>query len=341
MFRGLVIAVGRLFADLSRHRSPLRIATGVALGTSLGFLPIDNLVWLLLLVAVLFLPVHQLSAAAAWLSTSLFAGHLSVIPDTLGAWLLSFTGFQWFVVQCHALPWSAWLRLNNTLVVGSLACGLSMLVPNWIALRMLAGRPKREPADPLDELANIAAPYRKIPSSTSRSRSTKAPVASGALDEAANPPTLVAPPVIAATASGPAMQSTSPAKTTTLRVDPPHTSPSSDSTVEDEGFEQVTLRETFIEVVRLRAPQPHLFSQTHDRNDAMLLESKTSIVSVTDSPIVSHQDQSTAEGNDPVVTRYSPAHHQLSGPKSSTSLRFLLRHLKSNHRSSDRAETQA
>lgn len=342
MFRGLIIAVGRLFADLSQHRSPLRIATGVALGTSLGFLPIDNLVWFLLVVAVLFLPVHQLSAVAAWFTTSCFGSQVSVIPDALGAWILSLKGVQWFVVQSHAIPWSAWLRLNNTLVVGSLACGFSMLVPNWIALRMLAGLPKRQAADSLDELEHIAGPYRKIPSSSSHPKTPHEPVPSAALAGAVPLPEIVAPSVISSSTVHAAMQTNSPGPTITLRVDPPHASPASDSTTDDESIEQVTLRETFIEVVRLRATQSPLSSPIHDRNDAMLLESKTPTDSATDSPMMSRQCQSTAEATiDSVVTRYSPAHHPLSGPKSSSSLRFLLRHLKSNHRSPDRAETQA
>ena len=342
MFRGLFIGVGRLFADLSQHRSPFRIAIGAAMGTSLGFLPIDNLVWFLLLMAVLFLPVHQLSAVAAWLTTSCLGSYGSVVPDALGAWLLSLKGFQWLVVQSHTIPWSAWLRLNNTLVVGSLACGLSMFFPNWIALRILAGRPNRRASDPLDELANIAAPYRKMTSSSSRTRILSDPVSSNALADTSPPPTIVVSPALASTASSPAMQTTPPAPKSTLRVDPPHGSPASDSITEDQSVEQVTLRETFIEVVRLRAPQPPLLSPTHDRNEAMLLESLTPKDSETDSPIESHQARSTAEETiDSVVTRYSPAHHQLSGPKSSSSLRFLLRHLKSNHRSPDRAETQA
>lgn len=332
MYRGLVIGVGRLFADLSQHRSPFRIAMGGALGTSLGLLPIDNLVWFLLLMAVLFLPVHQLSAVVAWLTTSCLGSYGSVVPDALGAWLLSLKGFQWLVVQSHAIPWSAWLRLNNTLVVGSLACGLSMFFPNWIALRILVGRPNRRVFHPLDELANIAAPYRKMSSSSSRTKTLSDPVASDALAGPASPPTILV---------SPAMQTIPPAPTIALRVDPPHGSPASDSITEDQSVEQVTLRETFIEVVRLRAPQPPLFSPTPDRNEAMLLESLTPKDSETDSPTVSHQDRSTVEETiDSAVTRYSPAHHQLSGPKSSSSLRFLLRHLKSNHRSPDRAETQ-
>lgn len=350
MFRGLVTSTHRFLTELTQHRSPGRIAIGLALGTSLGFLPVDNLVWVMLLLSVLFLPVHQLSAIAAWILVGVLGNAFSVVPDAIGDWLLSKDSVRWFVVQLHSVPLGAWFRLNNTLVLGSFAFGLIMLIPNWVAGLALCKRAERQRGHArVDDFADVATVYRKAPVSPS------APAAPIAPSTALAPVAPRAPATVPPTRSEPiatefvstaetSLESTSRSLPLSLRIDPPHQDFGLVPAEESHCSDQLAIRETFIELVRLRVPQPHPSSPTNDRTDAMLLETKTPSAPLPESPSGLRADGDESNGmisNDSKTTRYSPAHQQLSGPKSSNSLRFLLRHLTSHRGGHESQETQA
>jgi uncharacterized protein (TIGR03546 family) len=311
MFRGLVASAHRLLAELSQHRSPDRIAWGMALGTSFGFIPMDNLVSALLLLSILFLPIHQLSAAGAWIATSLVGGVLAGIPETLGSWLLSLGFVQWLVCQCHALPLGPWLRLNNTLVLGGLAFGLMTLIPNWISWRFFARRARDQfVTGLLSDMAENATAYRKASSDA-----TQSPVAA------------------------PVPMSMSSASEE-LEVEPTPPSIAMGSLQDIEQVESLTLQETFIEVVRLRASLSHFSVPAEVMNNTMILETETASAPQTMSDSVSAcADASTTAASVPYTTRCSPAHTLISGPKSSNSLQYLLRHLATHRDSQASAES--
>lgn len=361
MFQGLVVSARRFLFEITQHRSPANMAMGGALGISLGFLPIDNLVWVLFLVAILFLPVHQLSAGAAWLMTILLGDQLSGIPNTFGEWILSMDGVRWCVVQWHSLPLGPWFRLNNTLVVGSLACGLILLIPNLVWGRIVSRQRRPRSIHPLEELTQEAKSYRKMMSpSISRERNDRIDdqPAKVAWSTSRPAPMVMEQPTIGTATIGtatiePSSQPESPSTPQvplvpySLRIDLSHTDSDSGSSTDEQGtdeqgIDQLAIRETFIEVVRLRAPQPPQPSPRNDRKDTMLVESKTSIASVPDRVMELQSEESAgATSNDSAVTRYSGAHQQLSGPKSSNSLRFLLRHLTTPRRESEPTESEA
>jgi uncharacterized protein (TIGR03546 family) len=352
MFRGLVISAGKLRADLSQHRTPDKIAMGVAMGSTLGFLPMDNLVWALLFVGVLFLPVHQLSAFAAWLFVGLLSSYLSVLPNSLGDWLLTWDVVRWFAVRCHGLPMGAWFRLNNTLVLGSLSLGVMMLMSSWLARRVFVKQTSlRKSSYIFDRADEPMTAYRKIGSMATQletqlpARDASALVTNNSLAIAI---TSIDPP-------NPSEMTVSVASSTrdfSLRMDPPHPSShqglheeaarESHNFEESDDIDQVTIRETFIEVIRLRASQPLLHSPTNDQSSPMILESQQPdvLVPATDNVVSSiGTTVATSEVKESVMTRLSPAHQQLSGPKSSNSLRFLLSHLTSHRSAQDCPES--
>jgi uncharacterized protein (TIGR03546 family) len=326
MFRGLVASAHQLQSEATQHRSPGKIAIGLAMGMSLGLIPLDNLVWFMLLMGVLFLPVHQVAAVSAWVVTSLFSSQLSVVPHALGDWLLSMDGVRGCVRQAQVIPAGAWFRLNNTLVVGSLALGLVSLLPSWVVLLVLGGKSQQRTSPGVDDFSQVATVYRKSSPSIARVTierelpASQVPFADTTLAENI----AVAPAV-------------------SLRVDSAHPDLSSVSNEHDTEANSITIRETFIEVIRLRAPQPPHFSSTNDRKEAMFVETENSIASISASAseTVSQEEPSGTQVNDAVLTRYSPAHQQLSGPKSSNSLRFLLRHLTSHRNAAEGPESQA
>ena len=348
MFRGLVISAGKLRAELSQHRSPDKIAMGVAMGSTLGFLPMDNLVWALLFVGVLFLPVHQLSAFAAWMFVGLLSSYLAVLPNSLGDWLLTWDVVRWLAVQCHGLPMGAWFRLNNTLVLGSLSLGVMMLISNGLARRMFFKRSSlRKSSYIFDRADEPMTVYRKVGSMATQLETQGPAQANGALVTNHSPAiaiTSIDPPHPCEMTVSVAL----PTRDYSLRMDPPHqglheeADRGSRDTEESDDIDQVTIRETFIEVIRLRASQPHLHSPTNDQSSPMILESQQPdvLVPATDNVVSSvGATESTSEVTESVMTRLSPAHQQLSGPKSSNSLRFLLSHLTSHRSAQDCPES--
>jgi hypothetical protein len=112
---------------------------------------------------------------------------------------------------------------------------------------------------------------------------------------------------------------------------------------DSDDIDQVTIRETFIEVIRLRASQPPLPLPTNDQSNPMILESQQPelLVPVTDNVVSSMGTaEATTDVKESIMTRLSPAHQQLSGPKSSNSLRFLLSHLTSHRGAQDCLESE-
>lgn len=338
MFRGLVISAGKLRADLSQHRSPGKIALGLAMGCTLGLLPMDNLVWAILFVAVLFLPVHQLGAFSAWVVVGLTSRYLSAVPEAIGEGLLNWESVRGLVVQCHQLPLGAWFRLNNTLVLGSLVCGVTAVIPAWIAIRSLARQSDRKGSDPIFYGVDESLPaYRKVVLQTPRERTPAQPTSTATSDiDTDTVPAVVAQSNLATgmatgTVPGVAAESGAP-KAKVLRIDARHRDSDSRS---DESYPQdeVTIRETFIEVIRLRATQPHLPLPNNEQSNTMILESQKSelLVPASDELVLSSASaEANTASSETTMARLSPPHQILAGPKSSNSLRFLLRHLTSH-----------
>lgn len=344
MFRGLVLFGRKVFADLSHHRTPGGMAAGMALGTSLGFLPVDNLVWVMLLLSVLFLPIHPWSAAMAWGGVAVLGSYLAFIPNAIGEWLLSWEWVRWGVVHSYSVPLGAWLRLNNTMVLGSLATGASMMMPHWVFGVLRTSRTQRlVPSTFFDDLSDVAAMYRKTASKT---------VLLGPLETPATVPGSIAPsergmPESAELPSGAwpengSVEAGGSAEAKRLRVDPIPIGIERMLAVDDQHDGRIMLRETFIEVVRLRATEPPSSSPGILSKNAMLLDTQPTAVSSPDpSTNVATQGSLAGTANDSIVTRYSPPHQPLSGPKSSSGLRFLLQHLATHRGSQEQSESRA
>lgn len=175
MFRMLGRGAQRLLTEISQHRTPEQIAWGLAIGVSFGLVPMDSIISVLLLFAILILPVNHLCAAIAFVSMSLAGRFVAPIPNALGLWILS---HQWVVNTLgaiYSLPLVPWLRLNNTMVVGGFCLGILSVAPNYITLRWLVRRTQSKIQQwSIDEVARQAPEFRKI----SSERSTRNPILS-------------------------------------------------------------------------------------------------------------------------------------------------------------------
>lgn len=335
MLRTLVTSAQRLLAEISQHRSPDRIAMGIALGTSFGLVPMDNLVSVGLLLAILFLPIHQLSASIAIAIVAILSPMLWPIPDAIGRWFFSMSWARSCVASLHALPLMPWFRLNNTVVMGGILFGLTTWMPQYLVMRWMARRAQRQLADwSVDEIAEEAISYRKAIAAATRFQSI---TQAAALPHTPPPPLLTpAPQIVVETAPTAAMVlniTSVPAVLTPFpEAVPAH---ALDAT-------ETVLRETIIEVVRFRQSSPHVSSSIEPKQEVMIVEQNLS--GGNESTMTSHVIPTSAPGmanSSSVKLVFDPIHQPLIGPKSSNSLRYLMRHLTASRDTHQESETHS
>ncbi len=114
--------------------SPKQIAGGFALGALIGLLPLLSLTNFLLVLLILLI---QVNIGAAFLGAAvfgLFGFLLDPLSNQIGYLLLvnlrSLTPFWTWLYNLPLLPFT---RFNNTLVMGSLAIGILIFIPLFIA----------------------------------------------------------------------------------------------------------------------------------------------------------------------------------------------------------------
>lgn len=113
-----------------------RYGWAVGLGMAFGLIPKDSAVCYLFACLALFLPVSVPAAIVSAVAFTGLAPWLDRWTDPLGFWLLSHPGLEGFWRGLEAVPWSVWLRLQNTVVVGSTVVVLVALLPvQWLVTR--------------------------------------------------------------------------------------------------------------------------------------------------------------------------------------------------------------
>jgi len=134
-----------------------RLALAVTLGMVIGLIPKDSAIgWGIMAVAIM-LPIPLLATLATALACTFLGLCLDAWTDPLGFWLLTTPSLSpvWTVVNVS--PPAAWLRLNNSVTVGSLALALLATLPTYLATGWLArlvdrvwinDPPRREPLIP-------------------------------------------------------------------------------------------------------------------------------------------------------------------------------------------------
>jgi len=114
-----------------------RYGWAVALGMAFGLIPKDSAVCYFFALSAAILPI---SIPAAVVSAVAFTGLAPLLDrwtDPLGFWLLSLPALEGFWRGLEAHPAAVWLRLHNSVVVGSTALALTTLLPlGWLVTRL-------------------------------------------------------------------------------------------------------------------------------------------------------------------------------------------------------------
>jgi uncharacterized protein (TIGR03546 family) len=118
-------------------RKPAEVAGGFACGLLLALIPGGNILWVTLFLVSFLLNIN---VGAAMLSLGIFRILVPLadpLLDRLGYGLLSLPELRPFFTRLLDLPLVGFARLNNSLVCGGLVAGLLLLIPSFLAFKIL------------------------------------------------------------------------------------------------------------------------------------------------------------------------------------------------------------
>ena len=123
-----------VFDAVSSNTHPSQIAHAFACGILLSFMPKDNLLWYLVFIMLYFVRIQKSVYTLMFMLGALLAPLLDPVFDKVGWWILTQQGaipvYQWLL----NVPFVAFTKFNNTIVMGSLACGLILYIPlYWLS----------------------------------------------------------------------------------------------------------------------------------------------------------------------------------------------------------------
>lgn len=126
-----------LFKSLNSNSHPGEIAHGVALGVIMGMMPKGNALWYILFVLFFFIRINKAVYLLVTLGVSLCIAPADMLLDALGYQVLTFEPAVPVYRTLLDIPFVAFTKFNNTVVMGSLAAGLILYIPVYILSRLL------------------------------------------------------------------------------------------------------------------------------------------------------------------------------------------------------------
>lgn len=126
-------ALASLLKISSSRYQPPQIATAVAAGVITGFAMQSPVIGLALSCLCWLLPIHLPIYMACTTLAFMYAGQLEIRAGHLGSWLLTQSDAAPLMMSFQSMPYAPWLRLHNTVVVGSVIVGFALSVPVYAA----------------------------------------------------------------------------------------------------------------------------------------------------------------------------------------------------------------
>ena len=130
-------SIVNLFKALNANVNPGEIAHAFSCGILLGFMPKNNLLWYLLFVFILFIRINKPMYLIMTLIASTFSPVMDSLFDTVGYAFLTIPSLSGFFGTLLEIPFVAFTKFNNSVVIGSLICGLVLYIPAYVLGRIL------------------------------------------------------------------------------------------------------------------------------------------------------------------------------------------------------------
>ncbi|MBQ0039397.1 MAG: TIGR03546 family protein [Treponema sp.] len=158
----MVKFIAKLLGALSNNTRPGAIAHAVSCGILLGFVPKDNLLWYVLFVFILFMNIQRGAYALSILLGAALTVFLDPLFDTVGYSILTIESMKATYASLLNIPFVAFTKLNNTVVMGSLVCGIIAYAPVYGLARVFVWAWRKYLAEKVRKL-KIAAVIKNIP----------------------------------------------------------------------------------------------------------------------------------------------------------------------------------
>ena len=130
--------LSKFIKALRSNDTPNQIAWGIALGTILGLTPFFTLQNVVLIIFIILIKVNLSAVIFSLVLYSLIGYILDPVFHALGFFVLVNIDFlQPVWMWLYNLPIAPFTRFNNTVVMGSLAVSLILLVPHYLLFKKL------------------------------------------------------------------------------------------------------------------------------------------------------------------------------------------------------------
>lgn len=152
----------KLIGALSSNTRPGAIAHAVSCGILLGFIPKDNLLWYVLFVFFLFMNIQRGAYVLCILLGAALTVFLDPLFDSVGYSILTVESMGATYAHLLNVPFVAFTKLNNTVVMGSFVCGLAAYLPCYGIGRLFVWAWRKFLAEKIRKL-KITAVIKNIP----------------------------------------------------------------------------------------------------------------------------------------------------------------------------------
>lgn len=130
-------SIVKLFSALNANVNPGEIAHAFSCGILLGLMPKDNLLWWLVFIFILFIRINKPMYLIMVLIASTFAPVMDSLFDDVGYAFLTIPALSNFFGTLLEIPFVGFTKFNNSVVMGSLLCGLVLYIPMYFLGRLI------------------------------------------------------------------------------------------------------------------------------------------------------------------------------------------------------------
>lgn len=134
--RGMIANISNMLKALNANVNPGEIAHAAACGFLLGLVPKDNLLWYLAFVFILFVRINKPTYLIMIVVGSAVATAGDPLFDSVGYAILTSQKMSGLFATLLEIPFVAFTKFNNTVVMGSLVAGLAAYVPVYALARL-------------------------------------------------------------------------------------------------------------------------------------------------------------------------------------------------------------
>lgn len=155
-------AISKLLGAISSNTRPGAIAHAVSCGVLLGFMPKDNLLWYILFVFILFMNIQRGAYALSILLGAALTVFMDPLFDSVGYSILTVESLKPYYASLLDIPFVAFTKFNNTVVMGSFVCGIAAYIPLYVLARLFVWAWRKYLAEKVRKL-KVAAVLKNIP----------------------------------------------------------------------------------------------------------------------------------------------------------------------------------